>query len=108
MSAGAERPPAERPAGLPPAWARLEQAAQEAITALDTWRNRAGEAEAEVVRLRSALEEALAELPEAPGDVRERLRRLRAENAALRSRIGQAQRRIGALLEWADTLGDES
>jgi hypothetical protein len=91
---------------LPQAWDRLEAAARQAVLSLEAWRRRACDAEDEVVRLRQALEEAASE-PVAPKDARVQLRRLRAENAALRSRLGQAQRRVGALLEWTDVFGED-
>jgi phage shock protein A len=90
-----------------PGWERLERAAEAAVSALDTWRGRALEAEAEVVRLRTALEEAVADFPASGSDARDQLRRLRAENAALRSRMSQVHRRISAMLEWTDALGGQ-
>jgi hypothetical protein len=91
------------PAELPPAWRRLEGAADEAVAALEAWRKRALEAEAEAARLRIALEEAVAEMvPSA--DPRDQLRRLRAENKILHSRIAQAHRRVSALLDWTHAL----
>jgi uncharacterized membrane protein len=84
-------------------WDRLELASERARAALTIWRARALEAEAEVERLRRELE-ILAADPSTPthrGDV---VRRLRAENAALRSRLAQARRRVGTLLAWTDVL----
>lgn len=95
MSAAAD------PAASPPeaGWERLERAASRAVAALAAWRGRALEAEAEVARLRAALES----VASGPGDdpVREgdpELRALRAENALLRSRAAEARRRVTALL----------
>jgi hypothetical protein len=104
VSADAEK---SRQVDALPGWERLELAAEAAVSALDTWRTRALEAEAEVVRLRTALEEAVADSPASGSDARDQLRRLRAENAALRSRMSQAHRRIGAMLEWTDALGGQ-
>jgi len=96
--------------GLPPGWERLERVSDEAIDALVAWRARAEQAEAEVAGLRGALEDVIrnitSDAPE-PRDARDQLRRLRAENAALRSRIAQANRRLRVLLDWTDALGDE-
>jgi len=95
--------PADPPAG----WERLERAVEDVLRELDAWRGRAAQADAEVARLRSALEEAMAALPAlAPGDARDQVRRLKAENAALRARVGQAHRRISAMLAWTDALED--
>jgi FtsZ-binding cell division protein ZapB len=90
---------------LPPAWARLEAAVEESVATIELYRRRAEEAEREVTRLREALESSLAE-PFAPGDAARRMRRLQAENTALRSRMAQAQRRIEGLLRWTDALED--
>lgn len=92
---------------LPAPWERLERAAQDAAVVVATWKRRAAEAEEEVTRLRENLEE-LADSGEAADDVREELRRLRAENAALHSRLAQARKRIGALLKRMDTLGPDT
>jgi hypothetical protein len=103
VSAGAEE---TTEVESPPGWDRLERAAEAALATLETWCGRALEAEAEVARLRGALEEAVADAPASGTDARDQLRRLRAENAALRSRMGQAHRRISAMLEWTDALGE--
>lgn len=98
---------AEHPAQgeLPASWTRLEHAAAEAVLALEAWRSRALEAEEEILRLRAALEEAVAQHGSfAPDDARAQIRRLRAENTALRSRMTQARRRVSALLAWAGTV----
>ncbi len=95
MSAAAD------PAAPPPeaGWERLERAASRAVAALAAWRGRALEAEAEVARLRAALESVA---PGADGgsdrDGDAELRALRAENALLRSRGAEAKRRVTALL----------
>jgi predicted RNase H-like nuclease (RuvC/YqgF family) len=93
---------------LPPAWVRLEAAVEETVAALELWRRRAEQAEAEVTRLREALEMASLEAvsAEAPSatDAARQVRRLQAENTALRSRMAQAQRRIEALLSWTEAL----
>jgi phosphoglycolate phosphatase-like HAD superfamily hydrolase len=106
VSGAADRPGAP----LPPAWERLEHGADEAIAALEAWRARAEQAEAEVTRLRGALENAIrdiaADVPD-PREARDQLRRLRAENAALRSRIAQANRRLRVMLDWTDALEPE-
>jgi uncharacterized membrane protein len=84
------------------AWERLDRVARSAATALGDWRHRALQAEAEVARLRTELEalSALGPLPSAePVD---ELRRLRAENAVLSSKVDQARERIRRLLA---TLG---
>jgi predicted nuclease with TOPRIM domain len=93
--------------GLPAGWERLERAAQDASVAVAGWTRRAAEAEDEVARLQRSLEQ-LAAGGEAGDDVREELRRLRAENALLRSRVAQARKRIGALLKRMDTLGSQT
>jgi len=77
-------------------WERLERAAARAASALAAWRSRALLAEAEVDRLRAALEGMTGETALDGGE--DELRRLRAENALLRSRTGEARRRVAALL----------
>ncbi|HEX2190820.1 MAG TPA: hypothetical protein VHG51_18075, partial [Longimicrobiaceae bacterium] len=63
------------------------------------WRSRAREAEAEVARLREALEAVSRDAAEAPlGGEGAELRMLRAENALLRSRTAEARRRVAGLL----------
>jgi hypothetical protein len=78
-----------------PEWERLERAAHAAAAAVAVWRRRAAEAEAEVARLRRELE--LVGAAHA-GDAGDELRRLRAENALLSSRTGEARKRIRALM----------
>ncbi|HEX2092301.1 MAG TPA: hypothetical protein VHG28_07855 [Longimicrobiaceae bacterium] len=94
MSAAAD------PAPPPPAdagWERLERAAEHAAAALAGWRDRALEAEAEVARLRAALDSVSREGGDASATGAE-LRALRAENALLLSRITEARRRVASLL----------
>lgn len=87
-------------------WDRLDRAAEDAVVAVVLWRRRAAEAEAEVLRLRRALEE-LASDHDHPRDLEEEVRRLRAENAALRSRMLEARNRVGSLMRRLLSLGIE-
>jgi chromosome segregation ATPase len=104
MSVSAE--PTGRPE-LPRQWDRLERLAEEAAVAMGVWRRRATEAEEEIGRLRRALEEvASAEHPQ-PDDLEEELRRVRAENAALRSRLVAARQRVQNILKRLIALGIE-
>ncbi|CAN5697425.1 hypothetical protein BH23GEM7_BH23GEM7_26170 [soil metagenome] len=101
MSGAAEGPVQ---AELPASWGRLERAAREAATGLAAWRRRALETEEEASRLRRALEELASHGADRPagapaGEVAEELRRLRAENLALRTRMAQARRRVASLLK---------
>lgn len=93
---------AEPPAG----WDRLERAAEEAALAVGFWKRRALEAEDELQRLRRTLEAIGREREQAEPkeDLREEIRRLRAENAALGSRMKQARARVGALLRRLGAL----
>lgn len=85
-------------------WSRLERAAEDAAVVVASWRRRAVEAEDELARLRRTLEEMAS--AEDGGDAdRDEVRRLRAQNAVLHSRVTQARKRIGALLKRMDTLG---
>lgn len=96
MSAGAER---NGKGTLPPEWDRLEHAAEALAAEVVFWRRRTEEAEREVARLRQALEElADAPTPAAASDGEDVIR-LRAENAALQSRMLQARQRVRALLK---------
>ena len=81
-----------------PAWERLERASRAAAASLDEWRRRAREAEAEVARLRTELEELTTLGPLPSAEAADELRRLRAENAVLVSRTAEARKRIGGLL----------
>lgn len=103
MSAAVERTVRTDP---PPGWDRLERAAEEAAVAVGFWKRRAVEAEDELQRLRRSLETfALAREDEgAREDLREEIRRLRAENASLTSRMKQARTRVGALLRRLGAL----
>lgn len=83
---------------LPAEWKRLERVAETAAAEVTFWRRRTAEAEEEMGRLRRALEELAVMREEAGGEQREVVR-LRAENTALRSRMLQARKRVGALLK---------
>lgn len=67
------------------------------------WKRRALESEEEVARLRRALED-VAGGGAVAGDATDEVLRLRAENAALQSRMLQARKRVDALLRRLDTL----
>jgi Sec-independent protein translocase protein TatA len=100
-SAGAEPFLAEAvppPAGADAGWERLERAARAAAESLGEWRRRAVEAEHEVQRLRTELEQLTALGPMPSGEADDELRRLRAENALLTSRAAEARQRISGLL----------
>jgi hypothetical protein len=94
------------PGELPRQWERLERLAEEAVVVVGYWRRRATEAEREVARLRGALEE-LASVSTVPGDLREEVRRVRAENAALHSRLAAARGRVEGILKRLAALGVE-
>ena len=81
-----------------PGWERLERAAQATAAALEEWRRRAREAEAEVARLRQELEALTTLGPLPSAEAGDELRRLRAENAVLVSRTAEARKRITGLL----------
>jgi hypothetical protein len=83
----------------------LERRVGEAVAALALWRGRAALAEEEAGRLRAELDRAADSEPE-PETTAE-LKRLRAENAALKSRLAQAHRRVGLLLDWLGALEAE-
>jgi len=100
MSDGVDRRPREIAF-----WERAERLAHEAAAALTFWRRRAREAEDEVLRLRMALEEHASGRMEAGGDMRDEVRRLRAENAALQSRMLQARKRLAVLMKRLVALG---
>jgi hypothetical protein len=91
--------PSPRP-DLPAPWERLERVAGEVAVSVSYWRRRSQEAEEEVARLRHSLEG----LAAADGSEDE-IRRLRAENAAQRSRIQQARTRVKVLLKRLGALG---
>ena len=81
-----------------PGWERLERAARAAASALEGWRRRAREAEAEVARLREELEALTTLGPLPSAEAGDELRRLRAENPVLVSRTAEARKRITGLL----------
>ena len=87
-----------------PAWERLERAARASAAALEEWRRRAREAEAEVARLRRELEELTTLGPLPSAEAGDELRRLRAENAVLVSRTAEARKRITGLLARLSVL----
>jgi predicted nucleic acid-binding Zn-ribbon protein len=86
-------------------WDRLERSAHEATAAIGFWKRRAREAEEEVIRLRLALEEHASGRVEPGEDLRDEVRRLRAQNAALESRMLQARKRVAALMKRLAALG---
>ncbi|HYW11983.1 MAG TPA: hypothetical protein VE871_08500 [Longimicrobium sp.] len=79
-------------------WERLERASRAAAEALAEWRKRATEAEHEVQRLRTELEQLTSLGPLPSDEAGDELRRLRAENAVLTSRAAEARQRIMGLL----------
>lgn len=95
------------PSGSSAQWQRLERAAQDASVVVASWKRRALEAEDEVLRLRKSLEDLAAE-ETSSDNTREEIRRLRAENSALHSRVVQAQKRVIAVLKRLDALGVSS
>ena len=82
---------------------RLERAVEEAAVSLGRWKKKAGETSFEVARLRTSLEELASKENEA-ADGAEEVRRLRAENAALRSRMMQARKQISGLMQRLASL----
>lgn len=102
MSGGAD----SRSGALPEDWRQLERAVEEASVSLGRWKRRAAEAGEEVERLRRSLEELAAER-DSPDDLSDEVKRLKAENAALRSRMQQARKRIGGLLQRLSALDIE-
>lgn len=92
---------------LPRQWERLERVVEDGAVTVGFWRRRALEAEGEVVRLRRALEDFAETGTAVPGDLREEVRRLRAENAALQSRIAEARGRVQSVLKRLVALGVE-
>jgi predicted RNase H-like nuclease (RuvC/YqgF family) len=90
---------------MPAHWERLERAAEDAASVVSAWKRRAVEAEAEVSRLRDSLEDLAASENEL--DTHEEIRRLRAENAAVTSRMVEARKRLGALARRLAALGVE-
>jgi hypothetical protein len=97
--------PAEAiPSGAEAGWERLERAARAAADQLGEWRRRAHEAEHEVQRLRTELEQLTAMGPLPSDETGDELRRLRAENAVLTSRAAEARQRITGLLARLSVL----
>lgn len=94
------------PGGPPPEWNRLEEAAESLARTSKRWAERARHAEEELERLRRSLEE-FASGESAVGNLAEETRRLKAENAALRSRMLQARKRISSLMQRLAVLGLE-
>jgi hypothetical protein len=77
-------------------WERLDRASAGILASLAEWRRRALKAEAEAVALRSVLEQVVNGIdPALPAD---ELRRLRGENAVLRSKADEARRRVEGVL----------
>ena len=93
MSAGGRR----GTENFPSEWSRLERATEDATNGLTRWVRRAREAEEEVERLRKALEEVGGRA--STDDAESEVRRLRAENAALQSRMLLAKKRVTSLLQ---------
>lgn len=87
-----------------PSWERLEHAARGAASALGEWRRRALEAEHEVQRLRTELEQLTSLGPLPSDEAGDELRRLRAENAVLTSRAAEARQRVSGLLARLSVL----
>lgn len=108
MASGAAEPRAAAAAAAAPdtdaGWARLERAARAAADGLAEWRRRALEAEDEMHRLRSELEQLTAMGPLPSDEAGDELRRLRAENAVLTSRAAEARQRISGLLARLSVL----
>ena len=97
--------PADGPAAAEtPSWERLEHAARGAASALGEWRRRALEAEHEVQRLRTELEQLTSLGPLPSDEAGDELRRLRAENAVLTSRAAEARQRVSGLLARLSVL----
>ena len=103
MSVDAER---ERLPEPPSQWERLERTVEDAVVAVTIWKRRALDAETEVLRLRRALEAVASHRGELQ-DPGEELRRLRAENVALQSRMLEARKRVASLMRRLIALGVE-
>jgi hypothetical protein len=107
VSAAADPPVMAENASAPaetPSWERLEHAARGAAAAVGEWRRRALEAEHEVQRLRSELEQLTSLGPLPSDEAGDELRRLRAENAVLTSRAAEARQRVSGLLARLSVL----
>jgi hypothetical protein len=92
---------------LPRQWERLERLVDDAAVGIGYWRRRALEAEDEIARLRDALEEVASAAQPEPGDLKAEVRRVRAENAALYSRLAEARGRVPSVLKRLVALGVE-
>jgi predicted RNase H-like nuclease (RuvC/YqgF family) len=92
---------------LPQEWDRLARAAEDLSLSAAQWARRARDAEEEVERLRRSLEEVAGDREGDP-DVRQDLRRLKAENAALHSRMLQARKRVAGLMQRLAALEIEN
>lgn len=104
MSFAGERAPRIE---LPRQWERLERLVEESADGIGYWRRRAVEAEDEVARLREALEEVASAAQPLHGDLNAEVRRVRAENAALQSRLAEARGRVQGVLKRLVALGVE-
>ena len=93
---------------LPRQWERLERLVDDAAVGIGYWRRRALEAEDEIARLREVLEEVASAAEPLPGDLKAEVRRVRAENAALLSRLAEARGRVQAVLKRLVALGVDS
>ena len=93
---------------LPRQWERLERLVDDAAVGIGYWRRRALEAEDEIARLRDALEEVASAAAPESGDLKAEVRRVRAENAALLSRLAEARGRVQAVLKRLVALGVDS
>ena len=98
MSADAE----PRKGELPGEWERLERAIEEAAVSLGRSTRRVRESEEEVAQLRRTLEELSSKSGEK--ELLDEVTRLRAENAALRSRMLQARKRVHGLMQRLSAL----
>jgi predicted RNase H-like nuclease (RuvC/YqgF family) len=94
-------------AALPQEWDRLTRAAEELTVSAAQWARRARDAEEEVERLRRSLEDVAGDR-DGENDVRQDLRRLKAENAALHSRMLQARKRVAGLMQRLAALEIEN
>ncbi len=93
---------------FPQEWSRLERAAEDAGGLLERLVRRAHAAEEEVQRLRQSLEEVADGRAVAAEDTAQQVRQLKAENAALRSRLLQARKHVSGLMQRLAALEIES
>ena len=91
-------------ADAPGGWDRLDRVARSAAAALGEWRRRALQSEGELTRLRVELEALSAMGPLPSAEPEDELRRLRAENAVLSSRVEQVRERVRRLLATLSAL----